>query len=185
MRCRLKIHPDTCCDPAVHIEASFVRTPSDLLLRFELAGIRELVIPPAKRSGHADGLWRHTCFEAFLRPSAGEGYYELNFSPSTQWAAYCFTGYRTGMQNLECAAPLIEVTRDEDNLKLAARISSSCFEGLTENTWRIGLSAVIEETSGRLSYWALRHPPGKPDFHHRDGLALDLSGKLDDKARKL
>jgi hypothetical protein len=40
--------------------------------------------------------------------------------------------------------------------------------------WRLGLSAVIEETSGRKSYWALAHPPGKPDFHHADCFAYEL-----------
>ena len=38
----------------------------------------------------------------------------------------------------------------------------------------IGLSAVIEETDGTKSYWALRHPPGPPDFHHPDCFALEL-----------
>jgi hypothetical protein len=40
--------------------------------------------------------------------------------------------------------------------------------------WRLGLSAVIEETSGDRSYWALAHPPGKADFHHSDCFALRL-----------
>ena len=40
--------------------------------------------------------------------------------------------------------------------------------------WRIGLAAVIEETSGRKSYWALAHPPGRPDFHHAHGFAYEL-----------
>jgi hypothetical protein len=40
--------------------------------------------------------------------------------------------------------------------------------------WLLGLSAVIEEMNGRLSYWALAHPPGKPDFHHADCFALEL-----------
>src|SRR3546814_9971873 len=39
---------------------------------------------------------------------------------------------------------------------------------------RVALSAVIEETDGTKSYWALRHPPGKPDFHHPDCFALAL-----------
>ena len=38
---------------------------------------------------------------------------------------------------------------------------------------RIGLSAVIEASDG-LSYWALRHPADKPDFHDADGFALLL-----------
>jgi hypothetical protein len=36
------------------------------------------------------------------------GYYELNFAPSTQWAAYRFDGYRSGMAAAELlAAPRI------------------------------------------------------------------------------
>jgi hypothetical protein len=38
----------------------------------------------------------------------------------------------------------------------------------------VALSAVIEDNRGMLSYWALKHPPGKPDFHHRDGFALEI-----------
>jgi hypothetical protein len=41
-------------------------------------------------------------------------------------------------------------------------------------TWQLALSAVIEETNGRISYWALAHPFGQPDFHHSDCFALDL-----------
>jgi hypothetical protein len=40
---------------------------------------------------------------------------------------------------------------------------------------RIALAAVIEDENGRLSYWGLRHPPGKPDFHHPDGFALEVT----------
>jgi hypothetical protein len=36
------------------------------------------------------------------------------------------------------------------------------------------VSAVVETLDGALSYWALRHPPGKPDFHHADSFALEL-----------
>jgi hypothetical protein len=44
-----------------------------------------------------------------------------------------------------------------------------------DRAWRIGLAAVIEETSGRKSYWALAHPLGKADFHHSDSFALEFS----------
>src|SRR5262249_58185312 len=39
---------------------------------------------------------------------------------------------------------------------------------------RIGLSAVIEADHGALSYWALRHIDGKPDFHDAEAFALSL-----------
>jgi hypothetical protein len=39
----------------------------------------------------------------------------------------------------------------------------------------LGLSAVLEETNCRKSYWALAHPPGKVDFHHSDCFTLEYS----------
>ena len=38
----------------------------------------------------------------------------------------------------------------------------------------LSFTAVIEDTDGRLSYWALAHAPGKPDFHHAHAFALEL-----------
>ena len=36
----------------------------------------------------------------------------------------------------------------------------------------VGLSAVVESREGGLSWWALRHAPGRPDVHHPDAFAL-------------
>jgi len=45
---------------------------------------------------------------------------------------------------------------------------------LGEGPWLAGLSAVIEEPTGAISYWALAHPSDKPDFHHPDSFILEL-----------
>jgi hypothetical protein len=132
--------------------------------------IGALRLPPAAASVRADELWRHTCFEAFVRPVGGEGYYELNFAPSTGWAAYRFSGYRTGMTNAEeSVAPIIGVVASAERFELQASL-----ELPNLGAWRLGLSAVIEDMSGEKSYWALAHPSGKPDFHHLDAFALEL-----------
>jgi hypothetical protein len=34
---------------------------------------------------------------------------------------------------------------------------------------------VIEEQGGGKSHWAIAHPPGQPDFHHRDCFAAELA----------
>ena len=50
-------------------------------------------------------------------------------------------------------------------------------EGLIElppGAEALALSAVIERVDGSISYWALRHPSDKPDFHHPDSFVLDL-----------
>ena len=78
------------------IDVEAVRLPSGTLeLRYRTTGIiSDLHIPPRADPARADELWRHTCFEAFIRGPQGAAYYELNFSPSTEWAAYRFSGYR-------------------------------------------------------------------------------------------
>lgn len=54
---------------------------------------------------------------------------------------------------------------------------SACFDD-ADFGWSGGalaaITAVIEETDGTKSYWALAHPAGKPDFHHPDGFVLEL-----------
>jgi hypothetical protein len=174
MRHTLRLHPDSHCAAATRVEADLVRPhPGSLILSYVASGrIGDLRWPPVVTAARADELWRHTCFEAFVRPSAGSTYYEFNFSPSTQWAAYRFDSYRSGMRiATEIAAPRIEVRSTAESYTLQAALE---LDELSR-PWRIGLSAVLEETNGRKSYWALAHPPGKADFHHADCFVLELS----------
>ena len=111
----------------------------------------------------ADGLWRTTCFEAFVAAGVGEGYDEFNLSPSGEFAAYRFRAYRTGRARLDT-----ELSVSWSCGRLEATVP------LREDACRLALAAVIEEDDGALSYWALRHAAGKPDFHHRDTFALSV-----------
>lgn len=160
-------HPST-PSPAVRaltVEAR--REGGRLVLIYRLAGdLGDLAIPAAAEPERTDGLWEHTCFEAFLS-AEGDGYLEFNLSPSGQWAAYRFDGYRAGMAALEMAAPRIEVARMGDVLTLRAEL-----ELPDAGSIRLGLTAVIEATNGTVSYWSLAHPQGHPDFHHIDVRAL-------------
>jgi len=128
------------------------------------------VIPEAGEPTRADELWKTTCFEAFLRPVGEAIYREWNFAPSGQWAAYDFSGYREGMIASETGAePYI---RMEDNLTwwaLGATIPVPA-----DTNWELGLSVVLEEKEGAKSFWALRHPGEKPDFHDPGCFAAHL-----------
>ena len=174
MRHTLRLHPDSLCAAATRIEADVAHPrPGSLVLSYVVSGrISDLRLPPIVAAARADELWRHTCFEVFVRGSADPGYYEFNFSPSTQWAAYRFGGYRNGMRvAAEISAPRIEVRSSAETYTLQAALA---FDGLSPPL-HLGLSAVLEETNGCKSYWALAHPPGKADFHHVDCFALELS----------
>ena len=166
----LKLHPESRCDAVDNIEVEITAERDMLLLRYLLSGrIADVRLPKPTVSGRADNLWKHTCFEAFARRPDEAGYREFNFAPSTQWAAYRFDDYRTGMGEADIAPPTIEIAADADACALCATIE------LLPADWRLALSAVIEETNGRKSYWALAHPPGKADFHHPDSFVLELT----------
>jgi hypothetical protein len=130
-----------------------------------------LVVPAPGVDRREDGLWRHTCFEAFIAPDASApGYLEVNAAPSLAWATYTFTGYRAGQRDAR-DAPLeaLRVHREPSSLVLEAELAYAAGPAA-----RIGLCAVLEELDGTLSYWALAHAPGRPDFHRRESFVLQL-----------
>jgi len=178
MRYALKPNPDSHSPAVRHVEVEVARRQvGGLLLRYVVSGeIAALALPAMMAPTRTDELWRHTCFEAFIRPGLGEDYYEFNFAPSTRWAAYRFDGYRSGMRVAdETAAPRIEVEKAAEQFTLQATLQwDNSSELGRAATWRLGLSAVIEQADGHKSYWALAHPPGKPDFHHADCFVLEL-----------
>lgn len=179
MRLPLRCHPKSPCSAVTHIDVEIGQPRADrLLLSYVVTGrIENIRLPPVTAAERSDGLWRHTCFEAFVGTSADDAYYEFNVAPSTRWAAYRFDGYRSGMRVAnEIGAPLIDARSRAGGYVLQVSLKLDCLSGLPRNApWRVGLSAVIEDASGSLSYWALAHPPGKPDFHHADGFAHALS----------
>ncbi len=176
MRRALTPHPDSICQAVTRIEVDIVREgAATLVLHYIVTGqIADLLLPPLATPARTDELWRHTCFEVFVRASPGTAYYEFNFAPSTQWAAYRFDAYRSGMRAAaDISAPRVEVNTTPECYALRASLDLARFP--RDGRWRLGLSAVIEETSGRKSYWALAHPPGKADFHHADCFTHELS----------
>ncbi len=179
MRQALNRHPDSRCVAATHIDVDVARPcVGSLVLSYVVTGkISDLRLKPIVAGGRADELWRHTCFEAFLGTAPGAAYYEFNFSPSTQWAAYRFSSYRSGMRvATEIGVPRIKVESAPERYTLQASLKLDALSGLPRDAgWRLGLAAVTEDTSGRMSYWALAHPPGKADFHHFGGFAHELS----------
>jgi hypothetical protein len=163
---------------ATRIEAEIVRPRrGNLVLRYLVTGrIGDLRMPSVTAPTRAQELWQHTCFEVFVRASPSAAYYEFNFAPSMQWAAYRFSAYRRQMSVAnDVSAPRIEAQLRGESYELRASLELDGLSSLpSDAAWRIGLSAVIEETCGGKSFWALAHPPGKADFHHADCFACEL-----------
>jgi hypothetical protein len=174
----LTCHPETYSQAVHGIEARICWTEGGgLALTYTLQGdITRVWIPRPRPPLRADYLWQHTCFEAFVSVKDKPEYYEFNFAPSGEWGAYSFRRYRDGAPLLnEQLAPNITVCSAGDSLDLNATIHLHRLPMISQNVClELGLSAVIEEDHGMLSYWALKHPPGRPDFHHPDGLVLEI-----------
>jgi hypothetical protein len=175
----LTSHPSTAHDAVRSLGVQLrAEEPGILIFQYLLdADMSRVCVPLAATGRWADALWKHTCFEAFVAAADASTYYELNFSPSLNWAVYRFSAYREGMSPAEIGrTPTISVHRGESTLELQAAVHLAHLPELRDaRHLRIALAAVIEDNNGRLSYWALRHPPGKPDFHHPNGFELDVA----------
>jgi len=164
----LILHP-ICDSPVQQIQVELTRPALDRLhLAYHLVGdLARLAIPEPGPSTRTNELWQHTCFEAFL--DAQGGYYEFNVAPSSQWAAYRFDGYRTGMRDAVLPDPAVEWAMVEGRATLSVALPLP-----PDATGPLGLSSVIEGESGARSFWALAHPPGPPDFHNAACFTAEL-----------
>jgi hypothetical protein len=171
----LRLHPDSRPGSVAGIEVEITRQPTGALkLTYLLlfnGGTPIWCLTPLKN--RADGLWRHTCFEAFIRSADSPAYREFNFAPSGQWQAYAFTDARVGGLLEPATDPQIECRVEPGRLTLTATISAADLP--PGNALHFGLTAVVENAAGDLGYWALRHAAGKPDFHHPDTFVLELN----------
>lgn len=174
----LFLHPESRSGAIWSIGASVRREAGGTLgIAYSIEGdLSRVRVPSPRQPRIAHGLWQHTCCECFIALEGQPGYHEFNFAPSGEWAAYAFAKYRDGVPLAdETLNPGVAVRRAADKLALEASIP---LERLSDAHPRrrlaLALSAVVEDTDGVLSYWALGHPAGKPDFHHRDSFALGL-----------
>jgi hypothetical protein len=174
----LLCHPWSATDVVRAIRVSVSWSADDVLaFTFSIDGdLARIRVPPPRPPCVAHQLWEHTCVEAFVAVDGAPGYHELNFAPSGEWAGYAFGAYReiAGLAD-PGLAPGISVRTAPDRLDLDAHIALVRLSPKYPRApLHLGLSAVIETSDGTLSYWALRHPVGKPDFHHTDAFALRL-----------
>ncbi|MDH4261325.1 MAG: DOMON-like domain-containing protein [Gammaproteobacteria bacterium] len=165
----LHAHPAAPPLAAWQLEAGALGIPGGLALRYCLTGdIGRLRLGDAR--DRADGLWQHTCFEAFLQPTDGYGYLEFNFTPAGAWAAYRFDGRRLGRRPLELPRPPVIAMTRGDALEVTVQLALPA----GSSSWRMGLMAVLEDDAAALSYWALTHPGPRPDFHDPAGFLLEI-----------
>lgn len=167
----LQPHPNSPVQGIHSFRVDLARQDDRLVLRYSLvsspATLRMPVPGPAIRQ---DGLWHHSCFELFVTDSVGPAYHEYNFSPSGAWAHYRFSDYHELISDdAEVSVPDIQVTQEGEVFSLNAVID------WPKHMTAFSLAAVIENSQGKLSYWANAHAADEPDFHHPDARCLNLA----------
>ena len=147
-----------------------------LAITYSLEGeLSRLCLPAQCAPSRVDGLWQHTCYEAFVSVKGAPAYREFNFASSGQWAAYALKDYRNGTPLSPDLNPRIKMRILGNRLEVDGLIREECLPPRQKNArLLVGLSAVIEEEGGVFSYWALRHPSTRPDFHHPASFVLEL-----------
>ena len=196
----LECHADTPAPAVRAVRARVGRGPGGVLaVSFLIEGdINRLRVPlgaggvpSGSASRRVDRLWEHTCCEIFIARKGLPAYHEFNFSPSGEWAAYAFERYRQGVPfasepnaHAEDLDPHVTARCVAGQLELDAALRLDRLSPAHRDArLLLALSAVVEERDGALSYWALRHPPGRPDFHHDFGYALELAEAAPSLAR--
>jgi hypothetical protein len=165
---KLVMHPASRSGAVQGVDVAIVRdAPGALRISWRLAGeIGRLRLPAAAPALRADGLWQHSCFEAFLRADDADSYHEFNFAPSRAWAAYRFAGRRAGRTLPFMTAPAMQTESAAGSFGLDVAIPLAELPDLARaSTIHAGIAAIIEDERGTLSYWALAHAAPQPDFH--------------------
>jgi hypothetical protein len=170
MHYSLLSHPAMPPASVASVRCSLRREGDGLRLTYSIvAAPGALRLPEPAPPVHTDGLWRTTCLELFVTEE-GAAYREFNFAPSGQWAAYRFAARREGMAPLAMPEPpAIRLAGQADETVLSVALP-----GIGTGPLRLGITAVIEETDGTKSYWALRHGGDAPDFHDPDCFVAQL-----------
>ncbi|HTL11752.1 MAG TPA: DOMON-like domain-containing protein [Bdellovibrionota bacterium] len=171
---QLTPHPSTPGPDGLTVGVQLRRTEGGrlLLAEYRLAGETDTVLWPKAKpgAGRRDRLWERTCLELFWAQPGSEGYWEANLSPEGDWALYRFSKYREGM------AP-------EERCDLRVARGGSTHAGFAVDLGALGLgsaavelnaTAVIQEASGQVRYWAAKHRVDQPDFHWREAFGLHL-----------
>ena len=154
------------------LETGLLELTFNLQAKSESDALKDLKVTTAESLNNEangerqDNLWKHTCFEAFFAKPDSEQYWELNVAPSGHWNLYQFDAYRSGGRE----EPEASHRQRPGNtmIRCCCGISLNLAPWWTEPRLpELAITAVLETSTGALSYWALQHPGDKPDFHDR------------------
>lgn len=162
---------DLSSPPHIKIETELNTTESSIFISYKMCGDLAAIDLGEGHPNHARvmKLWEKSCFELFIKTKE-DSYIEFNFSPEFEWN--CFYFPKKGDPLLEYARMdfvKFDILLSLDVFHLIVEIDKKRFpDGFFQGPLHAGISSVIKEKNGRMSYWALSHEDIRPNFHHFD-----------------
>ena len=159
--------------PAIDIICEFNQTDESVFISYKITGNLSLLDLGEGHPKHERKikLWEKSCFELFIQNAQNE-YIEFNFSPEFEWNSFYFK--KKGdpiVEFLKMKTPKLDILLSLEVFHLIAEIDKKNFpEGffLKDLGLKAGITSVIKDKEGKLSYWALSHEDQRPNFHHPD-----------------
>lgn len=145
----------------------YERKSHTLILRYQVdpADIRW---PTPKSNERAYELWKHTCFELFLKEPKSQDYIELNFSPSGQWDCYIFDSYRSPQPPKRYSECQVKFLKQELGIiEVEVKLEEM-------PTLLIGNATAVITDSTQTNYFAYQHAKDKADFHDQSALVIEF-----------
>lgn len=160
----------------VQITGNISRVDNQLTINYQLVGDLQAIViaQPSETPARQHELWQDTCFEFFLGMKDSQRYWEFNLSPAGHWNIYRFDSYRQGMQE-ETAFNLLpfRVEHQSDSLMLSLNVDLDKIV-FSEQLIDVGITTVIKQKDGEVTYWALVHQGNEADFHIRESLIVEI-----------
>lgn len=138
------------------------------LVTYRFQGDLEQIDFPSHQ-GRQDKLWEGTSFELFLKKKTSSEYYEHNYAPISAWNCFHFQNYREGKSNFDIQDPKVILEKSR-----TVGVLSGGFYLPWKESIEVGISAVIKNKSGGLSYWNLSPMGETPNFHDPKSFTLEV-----------
>lgn len=159
---------DPSSPPKITIDCELNTTSDSVFISYKVQGELPAIDLGEGHPHHARviKLWEKSCFELFMK-NAEDNYIEFNFSPEFEWN--CFYFAKKGDALAEYARMdlvKVDILLSLDVFHLIVELDKKKFpENFFKGQLNAGITSVIKEKNGKLSYWALSHHDTRPNFH--------------------
>ena len=154
--------------PAITIDCELNTTAESVFISYKVQGELCEIDLGTGHPHHARviKLWEKSCFELFMK-NTKDNYIEFNFSPEFEWNCFYFAKKGDALtEYLRMDLVKFDILLSLDVFHLIVELDKKKFpDSFFDGELNAGITSVIKEKDGKLSYWALSHHDTRPNFH--------------------